>query len=981
MSSNLLFHYSAVREVSPFSVTEINETLPLDIYPFFMASQVLAYGVDGTGMQGLDSRACEHPPYHSQYGSFSYMDDDLYMWHSGMKSTHNRLQMLRMPMGWIDYLLVIDGEEFNAEAIAENATQWKRHFDLRRGVLTINYRLKNVDVEIGAYVAKGSVIPVYQFKFSSVDGGTHDIILRSSVHLTMRSGETLFPHLPQAWVEDDMTGFTLNVSSDDNVKLLEPYTITFGIQGGAPNRIKNGLEIEKSLQASGKESASCSVVFYFGSNQTGTSGDDLCRKGLREPLSLRDHVEHMELYWKTHASVSTGDQRRDYLYHFCLWLCDFGTDMRFGAQCCGNFVPLHLGDMVFWDSHYITDGLLHAGELEAGETFVMWLKKVMGRDGKRPFWWMVHYNGQADQDDTAYTSLCAHAMSAIKVAMFSNKKDIFEACNEIVQNVAKYAVTNFFEKTDKGWILSAPSTTDITFSSEFTDKAKNNTFTHCWFLSILLKALEFGQRSGKSYDHLMACSEIINHFYLEQNDREYLDQKDGRTGGRYDSYIPVLCYPTEGHHWVDGDKYRHTRMLHEIYTNNMAVRNMKMPWPMLWGAASDLRVGLSDAAEARISNALMYVYGPGYFAESYSEGQVSVSEPYLTTCGTFLTVQSEQFFYVDFFENKMRLFSNCGRMQELTKISFERLRGYGGLRANGTYTPDSLEVVLEGGSGQVFEIDVFVPYKLRGLNVVVKINGNIHSFEREPVEYETFIDCEDHWRTVSLASKTIKIKDVAIIGTTVIEVSEGRPEIESVKAEQIFIYDFCGLGTQLGGILQKNQMEVCRTSSIRAFLKKMKEADYCIFTDTEAQLSPEQANELEIAVRQGASMIFFFEQGLTTNKEMSAMLGLSLSHAAGHRWNMTLRDVKLLRGPSAPGDLVDGITFKDVVQLEGTVQSDVKVLYTDEEGNPYCTFRKLGKGRVLWIASGQLHLAKREFLQSKEWQDWFVKIVRFWKEF
>lgn len=971
--AKLFFHGSAVTDVTPFTVTETGETLPLSIFPCLLGSRVLSFGLDATGQQGLDGRTCEYPTYQSQYGGHLSLYDDLYIYHSAMKSTHTTGDtMLRMPLGWLSYVLIIDGVAYDTAAIQASATEWQRHFSLTDVAMRVSYMLAGVAVEVLAYVPDHSVQPVFTWRIRSADAKAHTVHIQGTLHLTLRAGEPLFTVPAGAWQMDDAMGFSLDIVSDDTVQVLEPYHITLGIAGGTPSSSANALMATHTLAVPATGTVSATITYYFGSNQTDTDGDARCRAALASPLSFDAHIARTAEYWKARATISTGDVRRDYVYHASIYLTELGTDMRFGAGCSGNWVPQHLSDAIFWDSHYMVDGLLHCGGLAHTEDMVRWQTRTMGKDGKRPFYWMCHYTGEPLCDDTGYTSIAGHVMTAVRVGMFTQDPEILQQCNAIIQYGAQYAVEHFFEKTAQGWILSAPSTTDITFSAEFTEGAKNNTYTHLWFLSNLDKALAFAERLGYDAPHLATCREILRQYYLEQNATEYLDQKDGHGGERWDSYIPILCYPTEGQHWIDARKYIMTRILHEHYCCNMAVSHFKMPWPMCWGAASDMRMGLNDAAEHRLTSALWYVYGLGYFAEGASEGYIGATQPYLSTHGAYLTAQSEQFFRTDFFERKIYLFAHLGRMQELAKLSFARLHGAYGVVGTAQYTPGNLTATITGGDGATFDIEVVVPYMLRGEQLDVRVNDMPVPFE-QPLVYEDYIDTEGEWRTGIRAQKTVLLRDVALQGTTTITV---RRTTTVCAPDDVLIYNFLNFGAEFGGMLRASGMSVCSTAHLREFQRLLAGTSHAIYADGVSALTPNQVGAFETYIRAGGNLVLFFEMGL--QHYASALVGLQMHHRDGNRWNLLPLEVTMTRTAEASEELPACVHYHELSPLDGTAHDDVTVLYRDAQGNPCCTLRHIGAGTVLWIAAGRPYQSRRPFLESAAWRSWFTALIRWW---
>ncbi|MDX2226583.1 MAG: hypothetical protein SFY92_05815 [Verrucomicrobiae bacterium] len=980
MSDQILFQTSCVREIHPFKAVETNPHLPTDIFPAFLGSRPLSYGLDATGMQGLDSRTADHPTHHFQYGNYG-IADDLYVFHIAVKSNHvtQNNQLVRLPLGWLEYALTLDGQSFDTAAILARGKNWRREFNLKKVAVTTCFDLEGIRVSLTSHIGLNSVRPNFLFEFHARDGKPHVLRLESRVNLRLRTGETIFESLPQAWTAGNSLGFTLEVREGATFKVLEPYTLTYAVSGGTPVQQDSALGIRKDLTVPAFGHVQTEVSYYFGASSTKTHGDDLARAELDKSDTLNVHERAMADYWSRRAEISTGDIRRDWLYHFNIYLIDFGTDMRFGAQCSGNFVPFHLGDGVFWDSHYMIDGLLHAGGLEHCVEKVHWLDRVMGREGKRPFYWMCHYNGVPFQDDKAYTSVCAHAMTAARVFLYTRDRALQERCNHIVQTCVQYAIgNNFFEKTPKGWILSTPSTTDVTFSEEFTEGAKNNTYTFCWFMSLLAASLSMAERLGFQAPHLATAREIISDYYLEQNETEYLDQRDGRTGGRHDSYIPVLCYPTEGHRWVNREKYQHSRSLHDIYTNNLAHQNFSMPWPMCWGAASDFRAGLTEAGEQRLSTALNFFYGLGYPAEGNSEGLICTTQPYLSTSGSFLTAQSEQFFYTDFFTGSVGLFAHIGRREELNELSFHRLHGANGLSATGFYTPTSLKAEIRSETGLTLPFEIIVPYKLRGNRVRVLVNGNPVAFTPLGPVFETFVDSENKWRTHTFSGRTLTIPSLPLQpGTTLIEVEPDPLLSSSFDPAQVLMFDYCFLGQ---GLLScwNQPTPVFSTQEVRQFESLLPRARHVIFTEGFASPFAARLRVFEDFVTNGGHLMLFYETGLRDANQWSRLTGLHLEHAPGHRWTQAPGDTRIHRSPSGPATLPDTACFPDEPRFKGTWEKDVEILYSLSEGHPYCTWRTCGKGSVLWIASGQLHLTKRAFLSSPGWRDWFHQLLGWW---
>nr|WP_285965371.1 hypothetical protein [Oscillatoria laete-virens] len=974
----ILFHHSRVRQVEAFKAVESDDSMPLDIYPAFIGSRIISYGLDATGMQGLDARQAEYPLFQSLYSDANNYDD-LYLFHIAVKSSHaiaHGNDFVRMPLGWMDYSLTIDGKTFHAAQIAREAKNWRRTFNLKTVTCTTEFDLAGIWVTIESHCTRESVIPRFEFGFVALDARKHDVTLETRWNFSQRNGSPIFEALPKAWVKGKITGLSLIAESNEQFKVLENYPLTFAVCGGKPFQSQNLIGVRRELRLNGKAAANCSIAYYVGSHQSGTNGDSRAIKSLSSLDPYSKHVALMEKYWQGRAQIASGEVRTDWLYHYNLYIADFGTTMEFGAQCSGNFVPFHLGDRVFWDSHHIIDGILHAGATDHARKKIDWLEKaIAANEGDRPFYWMVHYNGKTEAADSGFMSICAHAMSAQRIAQFAQDAALSRRCFAIVDVCVRYAIKEkFFEKTPQGWILSTAASTDVTFSEEFLEKAKNNTYTFCWFLSVLEKGLEMAKKAGKqNAPHWKTAAQITSGYYLEQNEREYLDQRDGKTGERTDSYIPILCYPSEGHRWVDRDKYQHTRSLHDHYCTNIAFSGFKMPWPMQWGASSDFRVDLADAGATRLRDARNYYVGLGLPSESLSEGFVGTTQPYISASGTLLTAQSEQFFYTDFFTGDIKLFAFLGRDQELRPCSFERIHGSYGLRANGRYSLTSVEAEIHSPAARTQAIEITVPYLLRHLPVELRVNGKVIAHGALSEKYFSFVDAEDKWRTFAYSGKTISVRALPLKKGVNRITLHAAPE-EKFTPSQTLVYDSHFFGQALGklpGIDGKWH----RVNSRRTFLDLLPQADTAIVTDSTWNPGGSELDTLEQFVHGGGKLILFFEAALKSYP-ISRLTGLSLDHACGHRWTQKSIPTTIIRTGDAPRHLPARVEFLDEPRFKGEVKEGVKILYKTADDAVYCTIHQLGDGAVLWVSSGQPYLTKREFLNGEPWQKWFLEIYK-----
>src|SRR6056297_2022916 len=128
----MIFPYSAVSRVDHDVITEESSTMPHDIHAALLGSGELGIGIDATGLQGLNNKINRTHDTWSLVHHSKATDVNLHIYRDEALSNHyapeGRGGFVVLPCGWLDYVLQVDGEEFDAKTLAARARDWKRSF-------------------------------------------------------------------------------------------------------------------------------------------------------------------------------------------------------------------------------------------------------------------------------------------------------------------------------------------------------------------------------------------------------------------------------------------------------------------------------------------------------------------------------------------------------------------------------------------------------------------------------------------------------------------------------------------------------------------------------------------------------------------------------------------------------------------------------------------------------------------------------------
>jgi hypothetical protein len=348
---------------------------------------------------------------------------------------------------------------------------------------------------------------------------------------------------------------------------------------------------------------------------------------------------------------------------------------------------------------------------------------IMQTSGK-PFPWMVRYDGTSIVDaslDNAPLVMAAHAMTAIKTHEFyPDDTFLAEHVLPICDAVAKFAASNLFRQESGTWVL-APVWHDV-IEPEVSEI--NATFTSLWFLVILRKTIDYATRLGQGGTDLPLYRDILNNHRLEHSDVEYLHSA-GITAAALPmaSWLPFLLYPTEGTPFINRELFERTRSKYDFIDLYLRKQGDVQPWTCFMQAQSDLRRGAPADAAIGFRRGMQQIYGPGLFAEIGPQQETVGLPPYFSAHGTYIALQAYRLVSYSIWTREIGLFLGLDPDDRNNRIQFRDIRTVGGIRLSGTYSPQSIAVVLNGQLGGLRVLLPSLPGQREG--VQVRVNGQV----------------------------------------------------------------------------------------------------------------------------------------------------------------------------------------------------------------------------------------------------------------
>ena len=285
----MVFQHSAVTDIESWKSEETWREMPSDVHPVYLGSGIIAFGLDATGMQGLDARVMEQPEVVSMLHLPTHQHDDLVIHHAGTLSMHHRIEYERfapgievpwnndwtlLPAGYFDYALLIDGERYEPEDILRSAGEWTRSFSPLTGLCETSFVLEGVNFHWLTKIRPGSALAEFRLEMSAADDDPHSVGIEVRVHLTDRQGEAIASGGLTKIGRDSIQCVEWNATDETSTApLKEPYRFCWGIGIEGPEKTRWTGHILSALLEVDLEVGMTTAVhmaLFFGCSQAGT---------------------------------------------------------------------------------------------------------------------------------------------------------------------------------------------------------------------------------------------------------------------------------------------------------------------------------------------------------------------------------------------------------------------------------------------------------------------------------------------------------------------------------------------------------------------------------------------------------------------------------------------------------------------------------------------------------------------------------------
>ncbi|MBM7564279.1 glycosyl hydrolase family 95 catalytic domain-containing protein [Paenibacillus sacheonensis] len=709
-----MFKDSCVTQLSPWRAGEEATSLPERIFPAYAGSGICAVGLDASGLQGLNHRV------QAAYGS-AERAGDLYIIHHGMIGDQ-LFEDCALPLGYMDWEMELDGDLITSANLAEKAVLWERELLLDEAKVVTTMMFHNrLRLRIAVWVPYGTKSPVVEVELQGrrymAKPLERDLAVSFRLRVTpqTRQGAPLYASFAAG---DDALALEFQGSRDH---YRVEYTLDNDL-GLRPQFAAGRFGIEWKTSV-GHDAQTLRAVVGLGER---TPASEL--EAVRER-----HRASWSSYFASMAEVSGISDKEAYLLHHSYYLIRMGMDFSKGITIGTPFYqPWCWKASVFWDSHFVSDGLLRAGDRADVDTFLDFLHRTMKPEGK-PFPWMMQHDGHStipEERDFAPLVISAHAMTAIKV--FEYGRDLAQlerVVFPILARISAFAADNMFREEEDGrWIVAMPVSNDVV---EDVAVEINQTYTCAWFLSVFKKTIEYAELLGTGEEIAARLRPIVDGYHLEHEDGMYLHARNMPIDEQhYASWTPFLLYPTEASPFVDLERLRRTRERFNFPDLYMEKQGDFQPWGNFMQSSSDLRLGEVEKAHATFAQGLNYTFGPGLFSEVGPRQETVALPPYITAHGNYISNLLSFFVTDSLWGGQVGVFARLPEAYRGLSLKVKGIHAFGGACvAEAEYGPVRVTAKL-GGLGTGAAVELPVPVDVPAEAVAVRVNGADASFER-----------------------------------------------------------------------------------------------------------------------------------------------------------------------------------------------------------------------------------------------------------
>lgn len=635
-----MFNDSMIKKLYPYSAIEEATRVPDGIFPVYMGSGKMVMSIDATGMQGLN---------HGVQNAFGCFSDagDMYLVKNGMVGNVIS-ESNTIPLGYFDYSITVDGEEYNSLTIVDKCSVWSRETQI--DTPSVNTRFLcgwNLCVEIKSWIPYGSTSPVFEFTFRGYDSSNSPIVesrhveLEVRFNLLTRQGRLIYDK-----VSSDISGFQAEVQGHESYKVS---CISSSNNGDKALFTDNALKIKFITDVFEKESR-CAFIYSFEEGIVATDSTI-------ETLWIKHCSDWMDNYSR-HSRIENEDINETFLYNNSLYLLNAGYEADKGYPIGHPFhFPRCWKSSNFWDLHFTIDAIMRSGNKDNAQKVMQFLFNSMKTEGK-PFPWMFIYDGTStieDIYDIAPLVISTHGMSAIRYfEYYKDANDLRNITFPILTACCDYAIAELMTKEGDRWIAGKAVSNDVveTVATEI-----NHTYTCLWFVVLLKKASEYAKVLGLEYDK--TYDEIVDNFYLEHDDNEYFHCRGESAASLVAgaSWVPFMLYPTEAMPVIDFELFKKTREKYNFPDLYLQKQNSYQPWTECIQAQSDHRAGNPENAYVMFRRAMDHTFGVGFFSEIGPRQQTVGLPPYISAHSCYISTYIDMFVNVSIWDSSIKLFT------------------------------------------------------------------------------------------------------------------------------------------------------------------------------------------------------------------------------------------------------------------------------------------------------------------------------------
>ena len=940
----MIFQHSAVTSLTSWQAKETNGSMPVDIHPVYLGGGTVAFGLDATGMQGLDARVMEQPEVVSMWHMTTHLTDDLMICHAATLSKHYRIEYDNyasevavpwasswglLPAGYFDYALVIDGKRYETEDILQNAENWQRNFDPSTGTCTTSFKIGEVAINWLTTIAPESGLACFPLELSSVDGKEHTVEVEARVHLYTRRGEAIASGALRhkqleccnvvQWEASDATS---------TAPLKEPYNFCWGItMDGANNHAWDGgvLSTQATISVSGAGSTQLGVGFFFGCSQSGTGTLEDAERELRAyhhdaPGAVAQAQEAWRHYFADSATFSIGDQQMEFVYHVNQYLLLAGVDWSRGHQ--GNYLwNQNFMGSTFWDSYFLVEGMLRAGHPEQVRLFIRWLAESALQQEGRPFYWIHYYDGEAWGDDVAYQVMAAHAGSAIRYYEYTHDRDALRQwVYPIVKRVSDYTRQHLIGQFDGLWRIKVIMSGDVCGDDS---PGTEETGVLSWLVVAMAKAVEYGRLLGEDDDSLAPLAEVV--------ESSLLNPYDWSQPVMWWSWLP---YITGAEPFYDQKAWKLgiTEALLGNGIAHMRFNDIGQPWGAFSAATSCLINGLPNPALSFIESGLHQVYGLGAFCEfRYDKNENAGNAPLPTASGSYLSAIGALFAQGTIWDEDIRVLVNLPSTWMSRRVHFANICTPNGARLSGDASPDGVALTIDTDRPRALTLGV--PVRLWGMPLELTVSGSSVAIELSPDKRAVCFAVEAGHHIVRLLEDKETVFPVVLY----------EPKYRAHLFQQLL--SDAGISSRL-----------VRTP--RALPALLTTARVLLLPSSMIQLPSMLVEAVESFVANGGCVVGLHHAGCReVNPRLAELFGVRALTDDRFAHDCTPATYRRAVAHILTNDLPEefAVLMADRMPTPNLAE-DVTVLYTQvETGAAVATLRSIGKkgGLAIWLAPGQ----------------------------